>query len=284
MTNVIYAVAVLGILGAVFGALLAYASRIFHAEHDERIDEILAVLPGANCGGCGFPGCAKCAESIVAGKAKVSVCPVGGPAVAAQVAGIMGVEDPGTERIVSHVYCCGGDRASQKFEYDGLKTCAAANKVAGSHMACPSACLGFGSCVAVCKYDAIHVENGVARVDTDKCVACGACVAACPKGLIELVPARQKVFISCRNTEKGVAVRNKCQVGCIACTLCAKKCPAEAITIENNLARIDYAKCTNCGICATVCPRKLIVDLAAKPAEAAPAAPAASAASAAGAQ
>lgn len=271
MTNVIFAVAVLGILGAVFGALLAFASKIFYVEHDERIDQILGVLPGANCGGCGFAGCANCAEAIVEGKAKVSACPVGGPAVAAQVAGIMGVDAGGAERMVAHVYCCGGDRATKKFSYDGLETCAAASKVAGTPMACPSACLGFGSCVAACKYDAIHVENGVAKVDMDKCVACGACIAACPKGLIELVPAGQKVFINCRNTEKGVEVRNKCQVGCIACTLCAKKCPSEAITIENNLAKIDYTKCTNCGTCATVCPRKLIVDLAARPEAEAPA-------------
>ena len=267
MTNVIYAVAVLGILGGVFGALLAFASKIFYVEHDERIDEILGVLPGANCGGCGFAGCSNCAEAIVAGNAKVSACPVGGPAVAAQVARIMGVEDSGSDRVVAHVYCCGGDRAVKKFQYDGLTTCAAASKVAGTPMACPSACLGYGSCVEACKYDAIHVENGVAKVDMDKCVACGACVAACPKGLIEMVPARQKVFISCRNTEKGPVVRNKCQVGCIACTLCAKKCPSEAITIEDNLAKIDYSKCTNCGACATVCPRKLIVDLNAKPVE-----------------
>jgi ferredoxin len=128
-------------------------------------------------------------------------------------------------------------------------------------MACPSACLGYGSCVAACKFDAIHVVDGVAVVDTDKCVACGACAAACPKGLIDMVPAKQMVFIKCNNTQKGADTRTACDIGCIGCTLCAKKCPKEAITITNFLAKIDYSKCVNCGLCATVCPRKLIVNL-----------------------
>ena len=274
--NVLYAVLVLGIMGAVFGALLAFASKIFYVEQDERIDQIVAVLPGANCGGCGYAGCANCASEIVAGNAKISACPVGGPACHAKIAEIMGVEADSSERMVAHVYCCGGDRATKKFTYGGLETCLAASKVASGPMACPSACLGYGSCVAACKFDAIHVIDGKAVVDMDKCVACGACAAACPKHLIDLVPAKQKVFISCRNTQKGVETRANCQVGCIGCTLCAKKCPAEAITITNNLASIDYSKCTGCGTCATVCPRKLIVNLDAPKAEpAAPAAPAA---------
>ena len=262
MMNIISAVAVLGILGGVFGAVLAFAAKIFYVEQDERIDQILAVLPGANCGGCGYAGCSNCASEIVAGNAKVNACPVGGAEAAAKIGAIMGVEAGSAEKMVAHVYCCGGDKnAKKKYNYDGLKTCDAANKVAGTPMACPSACLGYGSCVAACKFDAIHVVDGVAVVDTDKCVACGACAAACPKGLIDMVPAKQMVFIKCNNTQKGTDTRTACDIGCIGCTLCAKKCPKEAITITNFLAKIDYSKCVNCGLCATVCPRKLIVNL-----------------------
>ena len=179
--NIIYAVAVLGVLGGVFGAVLAFAAKIFYVEQDERIDQILAVLPGANCGGCGYAGCSNCASEIVAGNAKVNACPVGGADAAAKIGAIMGIEAGAGERMVAHVNCCGGDKnAKKKYNYDGLKSCDAANKVAGTPMACPNACLGYGSCVAACKFDAIHVVDGVAVVDTDKCVACGACAAACP--------------------------------------------------------------------------------------------------------
>lgn len=266
--NILYAVLVLGILGGIFGALLAFASKIFYVEQDECIDKIIAVLPGANCGGCGYAGCSNCASEIVAGNAKITACPVGGAACHEQIAQIMGVEAGSSEKMVAHVNCCGGEQAVKKYQYDGLKTCDAANKVAGTPMACPSACLGYGSCVAACKFDAIHVIDGKAVVDMDKCVACGACAAACPKHLIEMVPAKQKVFISCSNTQKGADTRNACQIGCIGCTLCAKKCPKEAITITNFLAKIDYSKCVNCGLCATVCPRKLIVNLRAPKVEA----------------
>ena len=211
---------------------------------------------------------ANCASEIVAGNAKITACPVGGAACHEQIAQIMGVEAGSSEKMVAHVNCCGGEQAVKKYQYDGLKTCDAANKVAGTPMACPSACLGYGSCVAACKFDAIHVVDGKAVVDMDKCVACGACAAACPKHLIEMVPAKQKVFISCSNTQKGADTRNACQIGCIGCTLCAKKCPKEAITITNFLAKIDYSKCVNCGLCATVCPRKLIVNLRAPKVEA----------------
>ncbi len=266
--NILLAVLVLGVLGGVFGAILAFAAKIFYVEQDERIDMITAVLPGANCGGCGYAGCGNCASEIVAGNAKITACPVGGAECHAKIAEIMGVEAGSAERMVAHVYCCGGDKAAKKYNYNGLESCDAAMKVAGTPLACPSACLGYGSCVAACKFDAIHVVDGKAEVDMDKCVACGACIAACPKHLIDLVPAKQTVFINCNNTQKGVQTRAACEVGCIGCTLCAKKCPNEAIVIENNLAKIDYSKCTNCGTCATVCPRKLIVDLNAPKAEA----------------
>ena len=260
MNNVIFAVVVLGVMGAVFGALLAFASKVFHVEQDPRIDEILAVLPGANCGGCGYAGCSNCASEIVAGHAKVGACPVGGAAVAAKVAAIMGVEAGSVDRLVAHVGCRGGENAKRKYDYSGIQDCVAASKVAGGPLECTFGCLGLGSCVKACKYNAIHVENGVAVVHADNCVACGACVAACPRHLISIVSEKQDVFVSCSSKLKGAELRKICNIGCIGCGLCTKKCPTGAITVTDNLASIDYSKCINCGACAEVCPRHLIVN------------------------
>ncbi len=256
--NILYAVLVLGILGGIFGALLAFASKIFYVEQDERIDKIIAVLPGANCGGCGYAGCSNCASEIVAGNAKITACPVGGAACHEQIAQIMGVEAGSSEKMVAHVNCCGGEQAVKKYQYDGLKTCDAANKVAGTPMACPSACLGYGSCVAACKFDAIHVVDGKAVVDMDKCVACGACAAACPKHLIALQKRDGKVIVRCSNKDKGAAVKKICANGCIGCGICVKQCEQGAIALENNLSVVDQSKCVACGKCVEKCPTKAI--------------------------
>ena len=265
MENVIFAIVVLGALGALFGGLLAFASKIFYVEQDERIEKIVAVLPGANCGGCGYAGCSNCASEIVAGNAKINACPVGGAACAAKIGEIMGIEAESGARMVAHVNCCGGDKAEKKFNYEGISDCLAASKVAGGPLSCSFGCFGLGSCVKVCKFDAIHIVDGKAVVDVEKCVNCGACKAACPRKLIETAPANQKVFVSCASKAKGQDVRKQCSIGCIGCTLCTRKCPTGAITVENNLASIDYSKCINCGACAEACPRKLIVNLGAKP-------------------
>ena len=265
MENVIFAIVVLGALGALFGGLLAFASKIFYVEQDERIEKIVAVLPGANCGGCGYAGCSNCASEIVAGNAKINACPVGGAACAAKIGEIMGIEAESGARMVAHVNCCGGDKAEKKFNYEGISDCLAASKVAGGPLSCSFGCFGLGSCVKVCKFDAIHIVDGKAIVDVEKCVNCGACKAACPRKLIETAPADQKVFVNCASKAKGQDVRKQCSIGCIGCTLCTRKCPTGAITVENNLASIDYSKCINCGACAEACPRKLIVNLGAKP-------------------
>lgn len=265
MQNVLYAVIVLGAMGAIFGALLAFASKIFYVEQDERIDQIVACLPGANCGGCGYAGCSNCASEIVAGNAKVSACPVGGAAVAAQIGEIMGVSAESGVKMVAHVNCCGGEQANHKFEYAGIQDCLAASKVAGGPLSCGFGCFGLGTCVKACKFDALHIVDGVALVDAEKCVNCGACMSACPRKLISPAPAEQKVFVNCASKAKGQEVRKQCGIGCIGCMLCTKKCPTGAITVENNLASIDYSKCTNCGACAEACPRKLILNLGKKP-------------------
>ena len=189
MTNIIIAIASLGALGVLFGLILAFASKIFAIEADERIEKITEVLPNANCGGCGFAGCGAFAAAVVEGKAKVNGCPVGGDKVAKLISDIMGVESEGTVRYRAVVNCCGeNDKATRKFIYNGVMDCRSAIQLGGGEKECPYGCLGYGDCVKACKFDAISLEYNVAKVDPDKCVACGLCKDACPKGIISLIP------------------------------------------------------------------------------------------------
>ena len=258
ITNVIYAVLVLGVIAVVFGLILSVAAKAFEVKVDERLPKIQACLAGANCGGCGYPGCAGCAEAILAGKAPVTACAPAGAEGAAKIAEIMGMEAPSGEKQVAHVLCNGGEASVKNFEYVGLHDCVAATKVAGGPTACSFGCMGLGSCVKACAFDAIHIVDGVAKVDTDKCVACGKCVASCPNHLIELVPYKAEHLVQCSSHDRGPAVKAACQVGCIGCTLCTKQCKFDAIHMDNNVAVIDYEKCVNCGACAAKCPVKVI--------------------------
>ncbi len=263
MGGILAPVITLGGLGLFFGIVLAISSKVFEVKQDERITQIAEVLPGANCGGCGYAGCAALASAIVEGKAPVSACPVGGPDVAKNIAGIMGVDTGELVRYVAHVNCRGGDNAKRKFSYDGVVDCLAATKVSGGPLDCSYGCLGYGSCVKGCPYEAIAIENGVAVIHASRCVACGRCVATCPRKLISIVSDKQDVFVSCSSRAKGGDLRKVCNIGCIGCMLCTKKCPTGAISVSSNLASIDYSKCTNCGECAVACPRKLIVNASA---------------------
>jgi Na+-translocating ferredoxin:NAD+ oxidoreductase RNF subunit RnfB len=254
---------ILGGLGAFFGGVLAFASKKFHVETDPRVAAIRERLPGANCGGCGYPGCDGYAEAIVNECARTNLCVAGGSALAEAISGIMGVESGGVERKVAFVRCKGTpDVAQWKCIYQGAADCREAVILpGGGHKACSFGCLGLGTCVAACAFDAIVIENGIARVDETKCVGCGACVALCPKGIIELVPESARTRVACASTWRGADVRKVCRVGCIACGLCAKVCPEKAVVLENQLARIDPAKCVNCGLCAEKCPTKAILLL-----------------------
>jgi len=258
MNTVIAAVLLLFGLGILFGAGLAIASRKLAVETDPRIDQIEELLPGANCGGCGFPGCRGLAEAIVEGSAPVDSCPVTKDCSA--LAEVMGVEPPGCERRVAKVRCIGGKKeAKERFAYIGSKDCFAAQQLAGGPKVCEYGCLGLGSCVEACPFSAISInENGLAVVDEEKCTGCGQCVSACPRGLIALSPAGEPVTVFCQNKEKGGVVRKICRTGCIGCGICAKQCEQGAITLENNLAVIDPEKCNRCGRCIAKCPVKVI--------------------------
>ena len=262
ITGIIIATAVVAAVGLFIGLFLGIAGIKFKVEVDEREEAILGVLPGNNCGGCGYPGCSGLAAAIVKGEAPVNACPVGGEDVAKKVAAIMGVEAGDSVKMVAFVKCQGDcDKAKVDYEYTGAEDCAMLSFVPnGGPKSCNYGCLGYGSCVKACPFDAIHVVNGIAVVDKEACKACGKCVAACPKHLIELIPYDAKYVVACSSKEKGPVTMKECTVGCIGCTLCAKNCPNEAVKIENFLSTIDQDKCEGCGICMEKCPKKSIVE------------------------
>lgn len=263
ITGILIAAALVGGVGLFIGLFLGIAGIKFYVEVDEKEEAVLSALPGNNCGGCGYAGCSGLAAAIAKGEAEVGACPVGGEPVAKKIAEIMGVEAGDSVRMVAFVKCQGDcDKAKNDYDYSGAEDCAMLSFVPnGGPKSCNQGCLGFGSCVKACPFDAIHVVNGVAVVDKEACKACGKCVAACPKQLIELIPYDAKYAVACSNTEKGPVAMKECDVACIGCTLCAKNCPAEAVTIENFNAHIDQDKCIGCGACAAKCPKKAILEL-----------------------
>jgi Na+-translocating ferredoxin:NAD+ oxidoreductase RNF subunit RnfB len=261
VTGTLVAAGVIGGVGILVGLLLGKASRVFRVEENETEQAVREVLPGNNCGACGYPGCDGLAKAIAEGQAPTNACPVGGPAVAEKVAAILGggSEQP-TERNVAFVHCKGDcDKAKDVYQYVGPEVCSiAVNTPNGGPKACTYGCLGYGECKSVCEFDAISMVDGIAVVDPEKCVACGKCVATCPRHLISLVPAGKTHHISCSSHDKGLDVKKACTVGCLGCTLCVKQCPKDAIEMNNNLPVIDYEKCVNCGACAAKCPAKSI--------------------------
>lgn len=277
---ILIAVISLGAIGAI-GAIFLYAtSKKFEVYEDPRIAQVQEVLPGANCGGCGYPGCGGFAAACVkADTLDGLLCPVGGAPVMGKVAAILGKEVASAEPMVAVVRCNGTCSARPRTnQYDGVKSCAIAATLYGGETGCSFGCLGFGDCEAACNFDAIHIhpETGLPVVNEDKCTSCGACVKACPKNIIELRkkgPKSRRIFVCCVNKDKGGPARKACANACIGCGKCFKECAFGAITVENNVAYIDYRKCRMCRKCVVVCPTGAIHELNFPPRkEAAPAA------------
>lgn len=246
-------------LGLLMGALLALASKLFAVKKDEKAEAIKECLPGANCGGCGYSGCDAYAAAVSSGDAPVNKCSVGGAEAASKIAQIMGVDAGEQVRMRAQVMCSGtGEYAKKKYIYEGIDDCVAASKIGGGDKMCKNGCIGLGTCVRACPFDAIVVEDGVAAVDYSKCKGCGICVSACPKGIIKLIPFDAKHWVGCMSVDDGKNTRKVCDVGCISCKICQKNCPAGAINVDNFVASIDYDKCTGCDICTDKCPRHII--------------------------
>ena len=261
MNTIIISVVLLGVLGIAIGLLLGVAGKFFSVEVDERVEQVRECLPGNNCGGCGFPGCDGLAEAIVAGTAEVNGCPVGGAPVAEKIGSILGVEAGSAVKMVAKVRCAGTcEQASVKYNYIGAQDCRQAVMVPGrGDKSCTYGCLGFGTCVKECPFDAIHIENGIAVVDKEVCRACGKCVAVCPRHLISMEPYHAKHIVLCSSKDKGIDTIKSCVTGCIGCGICVKNCPAGAIAVKDFHAVIDQEKCTGCGICVEKCPKHVIV-------------------------
>ncbi len=253
--SVVSAVAVVAATGLLGAVILVVAAKFMAVEVDERISQIEEVLPSANCGACGYAGCSDYAAALVEGGAPTNLCVPGGGAVGAQVAAIMGAEAGEVAQFKAIVGCNGSfEHTSEKYLYQGLPSCKANVTLHGGSSACPYGCLGYGDCVAACKFDAIKVNNGLARVNLAKCTGCGACRAACPKKIIWIREVSEKPVVMCANHDRGALTRKECTAGCLGCKKCEKNCPTGAIHVVNNVARIDLAKCIGCRTCVNVCP------------------------------
>ena len=285
MTVVLSTILTLSLLGILAAVVLYFVAQKFKVEEDPRIDEVEKMLPGANCGGCGFAGCRGMADALVKNDdISALFCPVGGGDTMKGIAAYLGKAAPEKEPMVATVRCGGVcDKRPRTNTFDGAKSCAVASSLYVGETACAYGCLGYGDCVAACAFDAIHInpETGIAEVDAEKCTACGACVKACPKKIIELRkkwPKGRAVYVGCVSKDKGAVVMKACKAGCIGCGKCEKVCAFGAITIENNLAYIDSQKCKLCRKCVNECPTGAIKLVGMEPLPKTPKAPAAKAA------
>ena len=257
--SIVLAVVLCTVVGALGAVILVAASKFMAVEEDPRIEQITGCLAGANCGGCGYAGCADYAKAIVMDGVACDKCAPGGAKSAAAIGKIMGAEVSAVAK-KAVVQCQGSkDNCKPSYEYKGIQSCAAAAALYGGPKDCSFACAGFGDCVKACKFDAIHVVNGVAVVDQDKCTGCGACAAVCPKHVIMIQAAGpDKPVVMCSNCDRGPVAMKECATACIACGMCQRNCPSDAIHVTDNLARLDYDKCTGCGTCVAKCPKKII--------------------------
>ncbi len=263
MNSILIAIAVVTGIGLVAAVMLVIASRLMYVPAHEQAEDILAILPGINCGACGYAGCHDYALAIARGQAATNLCVPGGPAASRKISEILGTDFEDVAEMVAVVACHGSyDNTQNKYDYSGIKTCAATSMFHQGRASCAWGCLSYGDCVSVCAYGAISIHNGVAQTDFSLCTGCGACVAKCPKSLIKLLPrSDEQAVVLCSSHDRGAITRKYCIRGCISCGKCVKTCPHGAITIDDFCAVIDHEKCTGCGDCVAVCPVNAIVTV-----------------------
>lgn len=265
MTEIMIPISIVSGMGLIAGVILSLATIIFHKPVDEKEEALREALPGINCGACGFSGCDGYAKAMAKGEAGATNCTPGGPSTQQALAEILGLEVGDVQKVAAFVRCNGTcEFTNKKMAYAGTETCYGANQIFGGPQDCRFGCMGFGDCAAVCDYDALHIVDGVAKVDPDKCVGCLKCITACPKNLIKMLPAENTALVACSNQDKGGGVRKNCDVGCITCNRCVKTCPQKAIKMENNVAVIDPDMCIDCGECVEICPQNCILQMPAK--------------------
>ena len=253
--NILIAFLVVGVIGLLAGLLIAVMSRFFGVEEDQTVKAVRACLPGVNCGACGYKGCDDYAVAVAEGKAKPNLCVPGAESTAEELGALLGIEVEPPKDVVAFVHCNGNCEATtKKTEYVGVTSCKAAAMLYGGPDACRYGCMGLGDCATACPANAICMKDGIAHVDTSRCLGCGLCESICPKKVISMVPQETAVVVMCNNKDKGADARKACKNACIGCMKCVKTCPHEAITVTNNLAKIDYTKCVGCGACAASCP------------------------------
>ena len=259
MTPILAAIITISGLGLIFGLGLAAGSRIFRVKVDPRLAKITDILPGLNCGACGYGSCDDCARAMLEEGAEPTVCPVADSQAHENIAELLGRLLSEEDEKVARIFCRGGYDAADRYRYQGLETCAAANQIEGGVTACDFGCLRYYTCRDICPFDAIYLDDkGNPIVDPEKCRTCGLCVKHCPRSIIRLVPKKSPVDILCSSLSAGKYVIKLCDVGCIGCGKCVKECPVDAIRLEDKLARIDYETCIGCGKCVGVCPRNTI--------------------------
>lgn len=266
--TIIYTILSLSFLGAISAVILYFVAQQFKVIEDPRIGDVEGMLPGANCGGCGFPGCRGMAEQLVKAESMEGLnCPVSDPKAMTAIASYLGFEAIIQEPKIAVLRCNGTCELRPKTtNYDGAGSCAIAATLYSGETGCSFGCLGEGDCVAACKFGAMYMDpvTGLPVIIEEKCIACGACVKACPKHIIELRNKgknNRRIYVACANKDKGAAAKKACQVACIGCGKCVKVCAFDAITLENNLAYIDYNKCKLCRKCVAECPTNSIHEL-----------------------
>lgn len=259
MSAVLIPVTMVSLIGVLSGIILTLAAKFMHVPVDEQVEKVREILPGVNCGACGYAGCDEYAEKLVHSCAKSNLCTPGGPEVAVEICKLLGIEYEAVVEKHAIVKCASTTETTKYImDYQGPQSCEGNNSFYQGRRSCSHSCLGHGDCVDACRYGALSIIDGVAVVDHEACTGCTMCVSRCPKGLIEIAVDTSEIWVACSSHDKGAFVRSICKAGCIGCMRCKKACEYGALQFNDFLASVDPAKCTNCGKCLSVCPTKVI--------------------------